>query len=1071
MLIPGVKKGVEALNQLGEKLRQLAEDLTGVPNPERALEGMTIGGDALTKPLEARTPKEPTSPKKNSSAAPPPVVKSGPNFIEISPSAWKKLSPALQDKIRTPNSMNEHALVAIAAQTLKEVSRYKPEYVQEAVTRVLNYKGRPELLKGVFDRCRNFDPLELGADFEVHVLPVGPLSKECLAQLQAYRGEEGEEKVSDGKASTGKASEEKYTVRSDSGAVLVQSPHIMVRKSDPSTIVSVGGRELMVSHGEVFFGVTPELIKERRARLENRAHESVLEILRGASLTDILHSDELGKAAGRSPLLARNLEAYKELVPVLEEAQRIIQNATYGLGFGVGKAGCVHLKSDFGGQLLSWCEKNASAMPRAMQMDLEVLLYSPHELSIAQQQRIISVLAAYRISHSTINLQVALAPLQEDLAALEALPDSSPHKKPELYEAVRETIANITQAVSADTQNEIRLDRLPDLLHTPLREFRIAVNSELLSLYRDEFFEAVESFKPLFCEGPHLKPDFRGEGIALESLKQTVYGAELGVRSFEKNLDPTERFAALSRDDFFNIREAIYYLSISPLKETSFDTLCSHLSIPNFHTVVTGVITAHRKAGSIDAQYKNWYFENAHAGLPEPVELGSHITSPIDFALLGSFTPVVVKGRKIAPKEVFAEEFGISLDHCLNVRDFLKRGDSSSASPSALFEQWRFLADAGLYNAGIKDAEKEYLAANGARYFPQSLCRGTSDRLEQLYGNVFVRIKEERFNSYPFESRKELEAPFLDRRTVERARILEAVLEQEEVVKVITDPLSDEDLTLYKTASTNRFLLGEGGTSHGKNVPFALKFGVGSVFIGEWSEREIVYTSIDGTQSAAKIQWLDANLAVSKSRELISLTVPHDQIYTVISPALVPAIEQQVRPHSIFGGSRSSTTEGERVYENFTKRLRALTTNGTPDGKIQGSDSASKRTANDLPHWITAKHQDFRIEKALIEAVYSESKVDPNLVSIHSEGWFSLRDDVIHIVKGKKHKDVELFDVLIKDPTYITKYLTEILQRPESQRLIDFVLKAFQKSRMAGTGTSEQRKKFTEEFIQSYFGV
>jgi hypothetical protein len=1061
MLIPGAQRGVEALHQLGDKLRQLAEAVVGNSNPQLALDGMAVGADALSAPLEARARKEQSSPKKDAGAAPPPVIKSGNHLIEISPSAWKKLTPALQERMRTPSTMKEYALVGIAAQTLKEVSRFKPEYAQEAVTRVLNYQGRPELLKGVFDRCQSYDPLALGNDFEVHVLPVGSLSSENLAQLHAYRGEE------DG----GSYTTERYTVRSDSGAVLIQSPHIMVRKSDPATIVSVGGRELMVSHGEVFFGITPELITERRARLEQRAHESVLEVLRGASLTDVLHSDELSKAAGRSPLLARNLEAYKELIPVLEEAHRIIQNATYGIGFGVGKAGCVHLKSDFGGQLLSWCEKNAASMPRALQTDLELLLYSPQELSLAKQQRIISVLAAYRISHSTINLQVALAPLQEDLAALDALPDSSPYKVPELYEAARLAIANVTQSVSADSQNEIRLDRLPDLLHTPLQEFRIAVNSELLSHYREEFFEAVESFKPLFCDGNLLKPEFRGEGIALESLKQTVDGAEIGIRSFEKNIEPTERFAALSRDDFFNIREAIYYLSISSQNESSCDPFCSRLSIPNFRALVTGVITAHRKASSIDAQYKNWHFENAHTGLPEPVSPGNHLTTSIDGEALKTFTPIVAKGRKILPKEEFAETFGISLDHCLKVRDFLKFGDTQAASPKTIFDQWSFLAEAGLYNAGIKDSEQEYLAANGAKYLPRSAYQGVADLLNPLYGNPFIKIKEERFSTYPFDNRTKLEAPFLEKWLANKAKMLEAVMKEKDIFEAITTPLSEEDRENYRIASSTRFLLRGGSSAEGASDSFTLEFGQGSTFIGEWSEREIPYTTIDGTSSLFTVQWLDAQTAVSRSRELLASTVPHDQLSTVGSLVSVQSAPSLGRPTSILGPRISSSSEGERIYQSFTKRLSSVTSYRSSVGSPLSGSAKSKRIAEDLPHWIVARHQDYRIERALVEAVFQATQIDPDRVAAHSDGWFKLHDTSIEVTKGKKHRGVDLYDVLLKDPTYITKYLVEILQHQESRRLIDAVVEGFQRSKMERGGESERRRVFIEEFTRNYFSV
>jgi hypothetical protein len=827
----------------------------------------------------------------------------------------------------------------------------------------------------------------------------------------------------------------------------------------------------MVSHGEIFFGVTEELIKERRTRLERRVHESVLEVLRGASLTEILHSDELGEAAKRSPLLARNLEAYQELVTVLQKAQHAIQDATYGIGFGVGKAGCVHLKTDHGGQLLSWCEKNAADMPPALQADLELLLYSAQELSIKEQQRIISVLAAFHISHSTINLQVALAPLQQDLAALKALPDSSPHKVPELYEKAMQAIASATKAVSIDTKDEIRLDRLSDLLYTPLHEFRRAVNADLLAVYGDEFFEAVNSFKPFFCEGDNLKPDFRGEGIALESLKQTIYGAELGIRSFEKNIEPSKRFSALSRDDFFNVREAIYYLSISSRDESVSESLCGHLSIPNFKAVVTGVITAHRKATSIDTQYKNWHFDNGHAGLPEPVTSGNHLTAPVSAQLLGTFSPIVVKGRNILPKEEFAEEFGISLNHCVQVRDFLKFGKAHADSSKTIFDQWSFLADAGLYNAGVKDAEQDYLVRNGLRYLPRTVCQDIADRLAPLYRNPFIRIKEERFSSYPFDNRQKLEALFLEKQIVNSAKMFEAVLAEEDIIDAIIFPLSEQDRVNYIDASASRFLLrNHAPVAEGANS-FTLVFGLGSTFIGEWKERKVAYTTIDGVQSSFKIQWLDAEGAVSRSRELLASTVPSDQLSTVQSLVSVLSAPSQTRPDTMLGGSMSRASEGERLYENFARRLRVVTLQRALGGSTQGSNPASKRIADELPHWIIAKNNPFRIERALIEDVYQATKIDPEVVTLHSDGWLRLHESSIEVVKGKKHKGVDLYDVLFRDPTYVTKYFAEIFQHKDSSRLIGAVLGAFQRARLAMGGDTGRRRVFIEEFTRSYFGV
>lgn len=950
---------------------------------------------------------------------PAPIVLCEGRVVQISQFAWNKLSEEYRERIRRPQDSSQAALVGVLALALNQVSRRDHKYIDETAARILNYPGRPNLLKQVFDTCQSYDPIALGKELVVEIIPADHISKEGLQERFQI-----DEDVGDSER-TGTD----LTVRSDSGAVLRTTPHVLMFKNDPSRIVAIGGRRLMASHSDALFGTTPEVVRARRRRIEGAVGDSLLAPLVGMSLTQILNSDELRASASRSPLLARNLEAFEELMPMLQEAHKVIQNALFGVGLNAERLECLGLKTDVGGQLLSWCEANRDLMPEALQLDLERLLYSPLDLSLKEQQKIIARLATYRVSRSTINLEIALAPLREDLEVLQGLPVTDPLSQPELLAAAEAAIANVVKSVPPDSSNEIRLDRLPDLLSSPMTKFRRALNQRELAPYEEEFFLALQAFKPLFCEGERFKEGFRGESIPVTLLGSTLYGAEIGVRRFEKVVE--KRFPALSRNDFYFVREALFYQTVAPDR----DLFCTRLSIPRFKELVLGVIAAQRKANDLDNQYRRWFAEQPQTeGLSSPPEFGQRVTGEVDLSKLTSFAPTVLRGTKIHPAEEFTRVYGVDWTHCINVQDFTNKtasGEKRDWDAKAPLE--RYLRDASLCDFGLGEESLQSLARWGKNYSPGALWSDLRAALEPYFPTPFV--------VRPWVSQlSSLTEEFARRDIVESALALRSFIENPEVSNAFAPllesqsvgGLSAEDRKLFDTFLSATFVVGKIVEREGKKELCLFRH-TGRQLLGEPHKRSVQLKSPLGGMLEEQVDWFDPSSAMGICKEFMRQSVLTTELKT---EPLVQEIEEKTRAWRSLSARAWRTSEKrsetEKWYSIVYDAVHFLS-----EGNGVGTVDLDTSRKAPLQHWIISTSYPDRISLDLLQTISNWLTEDATIPDgpIGTTGWFEFRGGIPVMAKGKDVYGKAIDDVLYsdRDATFITRFLKERPPKPSEQ--------------------------------------
>jgi|GEM_PF-3968806 len=1024
----------QAVNSLSPPGAESSLGLAGVGAPVGDLSALSAPVAAKGAPRdEGKDSKTGKKPRKDIA----PIVSCDGHAIQISQASWDNLALAHRERIRHPQSPNELVLVGVVATTLNQLYRRKPEYINEAATRILNYRGVPKLLKQVFDTCGSYDPIALGKELEVHVIPADKLSP---ADLRAhYQSDE----------QPGEESETALTIRSDSGAALKSTPHVLIFKKD-SKIVAIGGRQLMTSHCEALFGATPEVTRERRRRVEGNVGDSILAPLVGMSIAQILDSEDLRDVANRSPLLARQLEAYDQLRPMLAEAHSVIQNALFGVGLNAEKVECLRLKADAGGQLLSWCEANARTMPEALQADLERLLYSPHELSLKEQQQIVARLATYRISHSTINLEVALGPLTEDLAALKALPKTDPLYKPELERIADDAIAEVTRNVAADSSNEIRLDRLPDLLESPMTAFRRAVNTRELEPYKEEFLQALAAFKPLFCDGDRFKEGFRGESVPLTLLGSTLYGADIGTRRFDKSAE--KQFPALSRNDFYFVKEALFYQMVSADTEQ----LCKRLSIPRFKELVLGVVAAHRKAADLDNQYRTWYAAQANPeDLYPPPAPGDHLTCNIDVARISTFTPTVLQGGKIRPAEEFAKQYGVDWAHCIHSRNFEFRNPSGSPRDwDARAPLERYLRDARLCDFGLPEDVLNSLARGGKAYLTESQCSDVVTALERYEPNSFI------LKPFHHSELSRLKEQLVRLDVFQRALIVNGFLEAEDVQQSFAPLLAGQpdgsisiaDREIFTKFLSTTFVVGEVSEKDGKKE-LSFRRCTGLQLLGEPNKRAVTIASDTARPTEDQVEWFDPSSAMKRCKEILAQSVSIKELHT---EPLIAQVDERIKVR------RETSRRANTSWDNLADYAKAYgivyeAIQFLNQGNTVGTLSFVRFPQEPISHWLRTNDYPDHISRELLETINNWLQKDAEQANrpIGKSGWFEFRDGVPVMVKGQG-QGVEgraLDDVLYSiDRTYITSFLRHKLKNPPAElvELIDQMIAA--KSRIDSRG-------------------
>lgn len=230
------------------------------------------------------------------------------------------------------------------------------------------------------------------------------------------------------------------------------------------------------------------------------------------------------------------------------------------------------IRGESGGQLLGWFERFPGSLPKIIENDLENLKSKfSTESSEERRERIIR-LVSFRALHTYIDTETAVHSLIQDLMQYK---EEEPDKALE-FQGKHETLLHSDSGeMSVSDANRILLDA------EPIRKFRKAKNQELLGIYKDEFLEALQYFKPLFIHQTRgWREDSQGSSVPRARLRKTVFGADT-----LKGGKPV-----LNYDDWKLIMKGIELEMAYPNER-----LPEGMPIQDFKTVVEGIIQSYRK--------------------------------------------------------------------------------------------------------------------------------------------------------------------------------------------------------------------------------------------------------------------------------------------------------------------------------------------------------------------------------------------------------------------------------------------------------------------------------------------
>lgn len=594
----------------------------------------------------------------------------------------------------------------LAVRVANAVARTSRARVNEAVEKLVNYRGSLTILEDFLNRIGTDDPFIATERAQVVVLPVSQLPRSAVIVEDA---EEEQEIIG-----------QHESVRGASGHIITGMIYCAYDSNSPAGSIGFFSKRQAITRP--FEAFNPDRFTEEKAKVvRKRREKSYLDILSGLALEDLEREPGI-VSDSRSPVLLRDFAVYRELQDAIQDYRRQHASILYGDDIKIASPRGLGVRTDAGGSFLGWFERQLEAgkdLPEGILVAYQSIKDPDVHLDAETERDYIRGLIAYQRVNSFISKDAALAGAASDLEEFEGLPSDDPLRlDPRVAEAKREL-----QEIAVNPQGEIRVTDLGAILSKAgLSEFRSNMNRRTLERFREEYEQALAYFDFLFTEHGHMLEDTLQGSVPMGRLSKTIYGARIGSSGLLTEKD--ERKPALGQQDFRHVLDGIFHKVVSRGDDAR---LLQSMPVKDFREMVEGAICAYRKAV---------YLDNCVG------ESGINADRLDASTLPDDFQPVVPTGRNLRPAETFLEIEKTSGKEVLPLRELIERttclglGDSKAR---AQLPQFKAYAEAGVYPSAAEESLRT-LHVPATRYVSADEMAEQLEAVREMLESPLVRI-------------------------------------------------------------------------------------------------------------------------------------------------------------------------------------------------------------------------------------------------------------------------------------------------------------------------------------------
>jgi hypothetical protein len=618
--------------------------------------------------------------------------------LGISAGTLKKLDSEGMDcllKILTSGSQKAELTI----RTLNAVHGSSPGREKELLEKLAGYPGRTDILVDFLNHIGTDDPFRATERAQVIVLPVSQLPPGAAVTVE----ENGKSENDAGESSRPR---DKHTVRGTSGHIITGMIYCAYDKDSPPESIGFFSKQQAVTRP--FETFNPGKVDTEKTGSTRRQRQSrIKEILGDIDLGDLERNPELVKEIG-SPVIARDLTVYHELKEAIREYKEQFSSLLYGEEITLTAIESLKVRTDPGGTFLGWFHRQIEAghdLPEGIRTAYESLQNPVVQLDPAEERDYVRGLLAYQRLHSYLDIEAALGGLRDDLAEYDKLPSNDPLR----LNSQIQTAKHRLQEIASSGVSEIKVSDFGGMVSQGgLNEFRSKMNERQLNRFGTEYNQALKHFEFLMLKEGSWREDCLQEAVPMDRLKQSIYGAKIGVAE-EHHPDDRKR-APLTQKDFRAVKDALFYRTVTTNDQ---QRLLSAMPIARFREMVEGVVVAYRKAKYLDAQLEAYQTQEGgtaqgSAGINRQ-EVGS---------ALEDWKPVLPLGNKLKPAENLGSDDAASAEERLPLdRVVACVRDRSLGVPEARknLAQMEVNAQAGLY--AERDEENLRELSTAARLF------------------------------------------------------------------------------------------------------------------------------------------------------------------------------------------------------------------------------------------------------------------------------------------------------------------------------------------------------------------
>lgn len=538
------------------------------------------------------------------------------------------------------------------------------------------------------------------------------------------------------------------TTRGASGHLLKGLTYCAYDSDAPTDTVGYFSKKQAITR--IFEAFNPErMTSASQERTRTRRQVKLREELQDLSLSDLEKSPEQAGQTG-SHLIVRNMEVYAELRKAIADCKAHLSDLVYGGSIVLSGIKSLKVSEDPGRQFYGWFEehfKENPNAPRGIRLAFESLRDPDIALSSQDERNYLRGLLSYQRLHSYINKDVALGGLVRDLNEYAQLHSEDALRLDASVDIARHQL----QQTAAEHAPEMTIADFGKVLElSGMVQFRQAMNQRVLSIYQNEFTDALKQFEFVSFKDGKWRDDSLGESVPMDRLKRHIYGAKVGVAL--PDMHESKKQALLGQRDFKHIADAQFLSRL--IKDP--EKRLSAMPISDFREMVQGVIVAHRKVAHLEAQLAEYRATPSGAALQLNYEdIGE---------ALASWKPTLMIGGKFVPAEVWQQPRHDRNAGSLAIPeiaarlidrrfDLLYRSGNLQVEFDKRRHEIERVAPAGLYLADMET----FWASAEARALPLKPakdCRNLIDRATQLVANPMIV-------STGFDAQKVLAAKYL----------------------------------------------------------------------------------------------------------------------------------------------------------------------------------------------------------------------------------------------------------------------------------------------------------------------